>query len=133
MARKIITLLATLGACAAVAAPAEARRLVNGPLKADILQATGSDSVPVQCIHVWVQGEYAYLITIYQKHGLCSQVQAGGAEFLEWKKPYSTVGTHHETGWVAIKGTDSDEQTCQDPTRAKNIPVGILANLLGCK
>jgi hypothetical protein len=78
-----------------------------------------------------VQGDYAYLKTVSSKHGICSHVQSGEAAFMHWNDKKAFVGTGHQTGWVLL--SEDDEETCQEPAHAGNIPIAILVNLLGCK
>jgi hypothetical protein len=134
MARKTITILATLAVFAATATTAEARHLATGNLKANIFaQAVGGTPTifPIQCINIWIQGNYAYYIAIGTKHGICSEVQGGDAVFLEWNAKKAIPNTGHQTGWVVL--SQGDEETCKEPAHAGNIPLATLVNLLGCK
>jgi hypothetical protein len=131
MVRKTITFLATLAAFAVAAVPAEARHLATGNLKANIFADGGGENLPIQCSTIWLQGDYAYEITVWHKTGVCSEIQAGDAEFLYWNSKKAVPHTGQQTGWIVLR--EGNEENCHEPAHAGNIPLGTLVNLLGCK
>jgi hypothetical protein len=129
MVHKSAAVLATLAAFMAAAASAEARHLAIGNLKANIFAEAGNPITPIQCTNIWLQGDYAYEIVIHGT-GVCSKIGGGAFTFLHWKSKDAWPGTGDQTGWFVIR--QGNNESCQSPANAGNVPLAILVKLLGC-